>query len=705
MVQSGRRGKRRLVRGDDVGLSAPPARGRRKKPIELEDLFALRLPGSPAIAPDGKSCVVSLQRCDAEANKYYSDLYLVDTESGEARALTEGDYSDSQPLWSPNGQSLAFVSTREETAQVYLMPLGLGDSRKATDLSQGSIRLQEWSPDGTKLLFIYRPSPEEDTKEAAEERKRTHRSGPTRVIESALYRLDGQGFLSPTPPHLYVLDVESGTCEPLTRGKAYVGSAAWSPDGETIAWTSAPDPEHKPHDVRILVRSVGGGPTRTLATPLGPKGDLRWTPDGEHVLYAGYEEKKDEWGARNVHVWIVPSTGKGEARDTMPTLDQTCSPSTLSDCQGAPGLRSFHLSPDGESVDVLIAIEGATHLLRCPLDSGEPRTLLAGHVHTYGFSPEVGGRIIVTSQTPTEPGYVACVPTAPGARARVLWNPNAELVSTLALQMPEEMWMECAETGRRVQGWVLKPRGRASGPKCPMILMIHGGPHTQYGAGFFHEFQWLAGKGYVILFTNPVGSQGRGEAYLQGLRRRWGEADFPELMAFVDAVLERGYVDDRRMGVAGGSYGGYMTNWVVGNTTRFAAACTQRCVSNLVSFAGNSDFPMQPDAYFPGNAWSEPEGLWHMSPLRFMDQVRTPLLILHSEGDLRCNIEQSEEVFSALRMLRRKTRFVRFPREASHGLSRNGPPDLRRIRLQAIGEWFDEHLTRSDPKDRRGSAR
>lgn len=228
-----------------------------------------------------------------------------------------------------------------------------------------------------------------------------------------------------------------------------------------------------------------------------------------------------------------------------------------------------------------------------------------------------------------------------------------------------------------------------------MILQIHGGPHTQYGAGFFHEFQWLAGKGYVILFTNPVGSQGRGEAYMQGLRRKWGEADFPELMAFVDALLAEGYVDEKRMGVAGGSYGGYMTNWVVGNTTRFAAACTQRCVSNLVSFAGNSDFPMRPDAYFPGNAWAEPEGLWHMSPMRFMDRVRTPLLIIHAEGDLRCNVEQSEQVFSALRMLRRKTKFVRFPREASHGLSRGGPPDLRELRLEAIGDWFDEHLAQA----------
>ncbi len=690
-------------------MSAKPARASKsaskRRPIEIEDLFALRLPGSPALAPDGRSCVVTVQRCDTENNRYHSNLYLVDTESGDARAITEGDHSDSQPLWSPDGRALAFVSSRSETLQVYVMPVGIGDSRKLTELPAGSISLQQWSPDGSKLLFIYRPRPEEDTKEAAEERKRTHRSGPTRVIESSLYRFDGQGFLSTVPPQLYAVDVASGECEQLTRGKAYVGSAAWSPDGKSLAWTVVRDVEYKPHDVRICVRPVKGGQVRTLEAPTGPKDDLLWTPDGKRLLYIGYEENRDDWGTRNAHVWMVKATGNGEARDIMPELDQTCSPFTLCDCQGSPSLRAFTLAPEGNAVDVLVAVEGATQLLRCPLDGGKPRVLIGGHAHTYGFTEEFGGRVIVTTQSPAEPGLVQAVSTTAGGRPKTLWNPNGDLVSALDLPRPEEMWVECAETGRKVQGWVLKPPGFDPSRKYPMILKIHGGPHTQYGAGFFHEFQWLAGKGYVILFTNPVGSQGRGEAYMQGLRRKWGEADFPELMAFVDALLAEGYVDEKRTGVAGGSYGGYMTNWVVGNTTRFAAACTQRWVSNLVSFAGNSDFPTRPDAYFPGNAWAEPEGLWHMSPMRFMDRVRTPLLIIHSEGDLRCNIEQSEQVFSALRMLRRKTKFVRFPREASHGLSRGGPPDLRKLRLEAIGDWFDEHLAQARRKPARKTAR
>jgi len=313
-------------------------------------------------------------------------------------------------------------------------------------------------------------------------------------------------------------------------------------------------------------------------------------------------------------------------------------------------------------------------------------------VNVYATTPQVNGSIVCLIQTPTDPGNAYVVTPDQGGKRRKLTKLNAELLSGLELTTPEEIRIDCAETGRTIQGWVLEPPGLKAGRKSPLLLQIHGGPHTQYGAGFFHEFHYLAAQGYVVLFTNPAGSQGRGEAYLQALRNRWGEADFPELMACVDAVIAKGNIDEKRLAVTGGSYGGYMTNWVIGNTQRFAAAVTQRCVSNLVSMSGSSDFPMPPDGYFEGNAWSRPERRWELSPLRLAGNMRTPLLIIHSEGDLRCNIEQGEQLFSALKALKRKVKFIRFPREASHGLSRGGPPDLRERRLQAIADWLGAHL-------------
>jgi len=670
------------------GKAAPD----KKRSIAIDDLFAFKLIGSPDLSPDGAQAIVTVQRCDLDKNTYYSDLFLVSVPGGDTRQVTFGDYSDSSPVWSPDGKTIAFVSSRSEAAQVHLMPMCGGDSRKLTDLPEGGISGLEWSPDGKKLLVVYQPRPECDSKKAAEERKEKHLSSPVRELESAIYRLDGVGFLSETPPRIYVVEADTGKATAITRGKLYVHSPAWSPDGKAIAFCGNTDAEHKAWAWEVYIVPTEGGTPRRLPTPPGPKGGLTWTRDGKRLLYLGHVSEDDPWGVYNDHVWRVPADGSAEAVDIMADLDQTCEPYTLGDTPAAGSRQPLALSADGGSVDVTVGREGAAHLIRVPLDGAPRTTLVGGHVHLYAHTPEIGGRIVALWQTPTSPGEAFVVEPGKKSKPKQLTKLNTELLGSLTLTEPDERWIECEATGRKVQGWVLKPPGFSPARKYPLLLEIHGGPHTQYGAGFFHEMHWLASKGFVVLYTNPAGSQGRGEAFMQALRGQWGDADFPELMAFVDAVVAEGYIDERRLGVTGGSYGGYMTNWVVTHTRRFAAAATQRCVSNLVSMLGNSDHPPHPDGYFPGNPWSKPEDLWHMSPIRLVEKIRTPLLILHSEGDMRCNIEQAEQVFSALRTLGRKVKFVRFPREASHGLSRGGPPDLRTRRLEALGEWFESYL-------------
>jgi dipeptidyl aminopeptidase/acylaminoacyl peptidase len=245
-----------------------------------------------------------------------------------------------------------------------------------------------------------------------------------------------------------------------------------------------------------------------------------------------------------------------------------------------------------------------------------------------------------------------------------------------------------------LQGWLLKPPAfdDAGGVKYPLILQIHGGPHAMYGHAPFHEMQLMAARGYVVLFTNPRGSAGYGEEFATCTRGRWGEADLPDILGALDAVLALGFVDRERVGVTGGSYGGYLTNWAVGHSDRFKAAVTQRCVSNFHSMYGTSDIGFDFGEYeFGGTPWADAEKLLRHSPISYVERVNTPLLIIHNEGDLRCPIEQAEQLFVALERLGKEVGFVRIPEE-DHNLSRSGKPSRRLARLHHLLGWFDAHL-------------
>jgi dipeptidyl aminopeptidase/acylaminoacyl peptidase len=281
--------------------------------------------------------------------------------------------------------------------------------------------------------------------------------------------------------------------------------------------------------------------------------------------------------------------------------------------------------------------------------------------------------------------------TAGGLEVRLLTAFNQPLLDELELATPEEVWVT-ADDGHAVHGWLMLPPRPPAGGRSPGLLAIHGGPHAQYGVGFFHEFQWLAAEGYAVLYGNPRGSKGYGRAHCAAIRGRWGSDDWVDLQALTKRLREDPRVDGDRLGVMGGSYGGYMTNWAIGHTREFRVAITDRCVSNLVSMFGSSDLPDLPDSYFPGNSWDHPEGLWQQSPLKYLGEATTPTLIIHSEGDLRCNIEQAEQVFTVLQLRGIASRFVRYPKSTSHGMSRSGPPDLRLHRLEEMRAWLQRYL-------------
>ena len=669
-----------------------------KRKVLAEDLLAIKLVGSPQVSPDGTKGVFTVKTIDSEKNRYLSHLWLADLQTGEVRQFTFGEVADAAPRWSPDGTHIAFVRTdmREKRTQIWLIRVDGGEARPLTKLDEGSIGEPAWSPDGRKIAFTFRPVHPDWTQEARKQRQESGKSNPPRVITRLFYRLDGAGFLD-LRQHLWVCDVQTGEAKQITDGDYDVGSPAWSPDGKWLAFVAnrSDDPEEKPYEVDIWLVAPEGGELTKVPTPTGYKGNLSWAPNGQWIAYIGHESKDDPWVPRNDKVWVVnPHTG--EVRCLTEGLDRDVGNATLSDMREAfaGGDRPIW---DAESQRLFFTVSdrGNCHLYTVALETAEPIPLTDGAMDIYAVSADKSASVFVLAVSkPTLPGelFVLRVGAASAVTAtelQPLTRLNGEWLEKVALSEPEEVWFESFD-GTKVQGWLLKPPDFDPTKKYPLLLYIHGGPHAQYGNTFFHEFQWHAARGYIVFYTNPRGSMGYEEAFAAIIRGNWGEVDYKDIMAAADFAASLPYVDATRMAVAGGSYGGYMTNWIVTHTDRFCCAITDRSVVDLVSMAGTSDFPFKPDGYWEGNFWDRPEKLWAQSPLRYVANVKTPLLIIHSEGDLRCPIGQAEELFAALKRLKKEVVFVRYPQETSHGLSRSGPPDLRIDRLNRIAEWLDK---------------
>ncbi|HEX5164272.1 MAG TPA: S9 family peptidase, partial [Thermomicrobiales bacterium] len=414
-----------------------------------------------------------------------------------------------------------------------------------------------------------------------------------------------------------------------------------------------------------------------------------WSPDGSQLAAIGNWDPASG-GAKNDNLWVVPAGG-GEARNLSGDFDRSIGDSAMSDVYAGSSNRPLW-APDGASLLMLVSDSGSTHIYRVSLDGGDITRITGGERRVSGVSLSSDGKTIAyVAGTSTNPGdlYVANID---GSDERQLTNLNQDFLGSLTLSEPEEFRVPSQSDGAEIQGWVMKPVGFEAGKKYPMILEIHGGPHAMYSNHMMHEFQLMAARGYVVVYCNPRGSAGYGEDFTTYTHKAWGEKDMPDVMAAVDHVVSQGYVDANRLGITGGSYGGYMTLWMIGHTDRFKAAVTQRCVSNLYSFYGTSDIGFTFGEYeFGGTAWEQREHFMKYSPITYVDKVTTPLLIVHSEQDYRCPIEQAEQVFISLKKLGREVEFVRFPDE-NHNLSRTGKPKHRIERLEFIIGWFDSHL-------------
>jgi dipeptidyl aminopeptidase/acylaminoacyl peptidase len=656
--------------------------------MTAEDLYAFRFLTDAQISPDGERVAFAVRTANAERDGYRSAIWLVPSDgSRNAVQLTFGSGQDTLPRWSPDGRSLAFVSDRaapEKTEgkkrkpkNVFVLSLDGGEARQLTSFDDDCGDLI-WSPDSRRIAFTVK-----DAKTADDE-------DGLRAYDRMRYKTD-EGFLwDLRRKHVWIVDAEGGAPRRLTEGDWDDAQPSWSPDGREIAFVSNRSPERERNTVAdIHVVAVADGRTRRVTNEIGQYGNPSWSPDGATIACYGVEKAIGS-AARNVHLWLWPAAEAQHGTDVLAGWDRTVGSVVMSDMRSQVQTLPPRWTSDRSRVIFVGSDQGTANVYSVPVAGGEVRaeTLGAHQIVSVSLATDARRFACVFSNA-TDPGDVAAGELGRGLRC--LTDLNGELLRERHVATPERVEFTGAD-GWKIEGWLMKPRGFEPAKEWPLVLEVHGGPHSTYGHGFFHEFQVLAGRGYAVLYTNPRGSHAYGEKFAMACVGDWGGRDYEDLMAGVDHALGLGWVDERRVYVTGGSYGGFMTNWIIGHTTRFRAAATQRSISNNVSAFGTSDIGWHFWEHEMGDAtpWRDPSKLVERSPLTYAPHVRTPLLILHAERDLRCPIEQAEQFFIALRWHGVETTFVRFA-EDNHDLTRGGRPRNRAEHCRRIADWFDAH--------------
>ena len=693
--------------------SDPAASGR---PITAEDLFALRLVSDPQPSPDGQHVAYVLTRLDEEADDYKSAIWLVPTAGGDPVQLTSGTARDTTPRWSPDGTRIAFVSNRagewakgvrkaeaNESAekpkgkkrqekkdekpkgQVWTIRVGGGEAQQLTRQEHGA-SAPVWSPDGGTIAFLSATEPEGEPDVAVPVPKPV---ADERIVTRVRYRYDGRGWIE-RYEHVWTIPADGGEATQVTFGDADDSDHTWSPDGRTIVFVGNRTAE-RDGDPRSLVYSVpaAGGQVRCLTEGNYSFESPSFSPDGTRLALLGTDDPVAR-RAKNDRLWTVPAGG-GEPNSHTADWDRSFSDLGMSDVYVANETRPVW-SPDGTAVYALAADRGTVHVHRVDLASGEVTRITDGSRRVIAFDIAGPERALIFAAGDSSHPFELVVADEQGQDERPLTEHNRAFLEEVCLSPAEEIAFRSQADDLDLQGWVIKPHGFREGVRYPLIVQIHGGPHQQYGQAMFHEMQLMAARGYVVAYSNPRGSAGYGEEFCYCTRGRWGESDAPDIHGLVDHVLSLGFVDEGRVGVTGGSYGGYLTNWLVGHSDRFKAAATQRSVVNFYSMIGTSDIGFDFGVHeFGGTPWDDAEHLMRLSPISYAKQITTPLLILHNEQDLRCPIEQAEQLYLQLKRLGREVAFVRFPDE-DHNLSRTGKPGRRLARLHHLVGWFDAHL-------------
>jgi dipeptidyl aminopeptidase/acylaminoacyl peptidase len=651
-------------------LTAPAARTQSTRPIELEDYLAIKSLAGLAVSPDGMHAAYVVREVDVDADKRNASLWRVGVAGGAPEQLTQPG-SLSSPAWSPDGRYLAFVTDRSGKDQVWALPTAGGEAFRLTDVKQG-VDGFKWAPDSARLaLAIQDPDP----LEGVEKRTEAEKAPRPIVITRLQHKQDGEGYLDRRKSHLYLADLKDALASPgskfaavrpLTWGIYDERKPAWSPDGRHIAFSSNRTDHPDANDnTDIFTIDVESGRISPLTKDPGGDDDPVWSPNGREIAFINMPHDPPVYATPRVR--SVPAAG-GPVHDWTGALDRQVG--------GEP-----RWATDGQSIFVTLVDEGRTPIVRAAR-SGQRIATFDGDFGTFEVTST---HLIAMGSGPTRPNEVLAVPLAGGAATNLSRAHEAALAS-LRLSPPEEVHYKSAD-GTPIAGWLLKPPDFDPARKYPLIVRIHGGPVSQYTNSFSFEHQYLASLGYVVLITNPRGSSGYGEAFTRAIFADWGNKDYQDVMAGVDHVLTLGFIDEKRMGVGGWSYGGILTNYIITKNTRFAAAISGASEADMFSAFGYDDLQRWWVSEL-GHPWDQAELYRKLSPIYDVKKVKTPTLVMCGEKDFRCPLPQSEQLYIALKTLGKETALIIYPGQ-SHSIRR---PSYEVDRYRRYGYWYDKFL-------------
>ena len=666
-----------------------------KRPITAEDLNRIHYLRDPEISPDGRYVAFVKVSPDPLEKTYKQNIWLLPLDHGDAIQLTRGD-KDGQPRWSPDGKQLAFVSSRGDKAQVFLLPIAApgGEARQLTSMENGAHR-PSWSPDGGRIAFLAPASAEERAGEESDEDAPTdpidkleskHRK--ERKAEDELYRWDprtmwripyrqGTSYVDERYDQVYVVEAaDSSDVKPkrLTDINAAYSQPQWSADGASIftSRTTLLEGDEPWRSMNIYRLDATSGEEESLTAGEFSAYAPLPSPDGKWLAY-----ERQQIGATDLPTrLVVMALDGGVERVVNEALDREA--------------VDWAWSPDNV---LALTVESEGNVLPWTYDPLADSLVQAqdGVYEIEQIDFGIDGISAMTVSTPRNPQELYILKAGEFTEATRF---NHEWLDKVIVQDVRELRIQ--STHGEVQGWYLLPVAYEPGKRYPLALNIHGGPHAAWGfstKSMWHEWQFHAARGYAVFYCNPHGSGGYGRDSMRKLHAAWGPVAMDDIMVGVDAFLTMGIADENRMAITGGSYGGYMTAWIISHTDRFKSAVSQRGVYNLSSFYGTSDVPMLISNEFDTEPWEDHEVYWENSPLKHAAKINTPLLLIHSENDFRVPIEQAEQLFA---WVRRATdtpvSMLRYPREG-HELSRSGEPNHRISRLTAMIDWFDRYTS------------